>query len=56
MFLPDISERRCGTVKKWYVLGAAPMVTVTCVALTAGCVAQLAGKDDIRRFWRIHNM
>jgi hypothetical protein len=56
MLLPDISERRCGTMKKWSVLASAPMVTAACVALLAGCVALLAGKDDIRRFWRIHNM
>jgi hypothetical protein len=56
MFLPDISERRCGTMKKWYVLASPTMVTAVGAALLAGCVTLLAGKDDIRRFWQIHNM
>jgi hypothetical protein len=30
---------------------------VVCAALAAGvCAALIAGKDDIRRFWRIHQM
>jgi hypothetical protein len=36
-------------VKKCFVLTSAAMVTAVGVAL-------LAGKDDIRRFWRMHNM
>jgi len=36
-------------VKKCFVLASA-------VAATAVGVALLAGKDDIRRFWRMHNM
>jgi hypothetical protein len=33
-------------VKKWFLL----------LALTAVCVAVLAGQDDIRRFLRMRNM
>ena len=33
----------------WFAMGSA-------VAVAAVCVALLAGKDDIRRFWQIHNM
>ena len=33
----------------WFVVGSAAAVTAVAVAL-------LAGKDDIRRFWQIHNM
>jgi hypothetical protein len=29
---------------------------VLAAAVTAVCVALLAGKDDIRRFWRMRNM
>jgi hypothetical protein len=36
-------------VKKCFVLGSA-------VAATAVGVALLAGRNDIRRFWRMHNM
>jgi hypothetical protein len=36
-------------VSTWFVVGSAAVVTVVGVAL-------LAGKDDIRRFWRMHNM
>jgi hypothetical protein len=36
-------------VKTWFVLG-------TAAAATAVGVALLAGKDDIRRFWQMHNM
>jgi hypothetical protein len=33
------------------------MKTVICAALLAGVgAALLAGKDDIRRFWRMHKM
>jgi hypothetical protein len=38
-----------GPVKTWFVMGSAAAVAAVCVAL-------LAGKDDIRRFWQIHNM
>jgi hypothetical protein len=38
-----------GPVNTWFVVGSAAVVTAVCVAL-------LAGKDDIRRFRRIHNM
>jgi hypothetical protein len=40
--------REVEAVKTWLVIGSAAAVTVVCVAL-------LAGKDDIRRFWRMHN-
>ena len=33
----------------WFVVGSAAVAAAVCVAL-------LAGKDDIRRFWQIHNM
>ena len=33
----------------WLVVGSAAVVTAVCVAL-------LAGKDDICRFWQIRNM
>ena len=33
----------------WFVVGSA-------AAAAAVCVALLAGKHDIRRFWQIHNM
>jgi hypothetical protein len=36
-------------VKTWFAVGSAAAVTAVCVAL-------LAGKDDIRRFWQMHNM
>jgi hypothetical protein len=36
-------------VKTWFVLG-------TAAAATAVGVVLLAGKDDIRRFWQMHNM
>jgi hypothetical protein len=36
-------------VKTWFVLASAAAVTAVGVAL-------LAGKDDIRRFRRMHNM
>jgi hypothetical protein len=36
-------------VKTWLILGSAAAVT------TVG-LAWLAGKDDIRRLWRMHNM
>lgn len=32
----------------WFVMGSAVAAAV--------CVALLAGKDDIRRFWQIHKM
>jgi hypothetical protein len=35
-------------VKTWFIVGSA--------AVTAVGVALLAGKDDIRRFWRMRNM
>jgi hypothetical protein len=38
-----------GPVNTWFVVGSAAVVTAVCVAL-------LAGKNDIRRFWQIHNM
>ncbi|HUC21768.1 MAG TPA: hypothetical protein VMA73_03610 [Streptosporangiaceae bacterium] len=44
-------------MKTWFAAGSPAAVTVACVALLAGVsVALLAGKDDIRRFWQIHNM
>ena len=33
----------------WFVVGSAAAVAAVCVAL-------LAGKDDIRRFWQMRNM
>jgi len=36
-------------VNNWFVVGSAAVVAAVCLAL-------LAGKDDIRRFWQIHNM
>lgn len=33
----------------WLVVGSAAVVAAVCVALQAG-------KNDIRRFWQIHNM
>ena len=33
----------------WFVVGSAAAAASVCVAL-------LAGKDDIRRFWQIHSM
>ena len=33
----------------WFVVGSAAVVTAVCVAL-------LAGKDDIHRFWQMRNM
>jgi len=36
-------------VNTWLVVGSAAAVAAVCVAL-------LAGKDDIRRFWQIRNM
>jgi hypothetical protein len=36
-------------VNTWFVVGSATVVAAVCVAL-------LAGKDDIRRFWLIHKM
>ncbi len=36
-------------MKTWLVVGSAAAVAVAGAAL-------LAGKDDIRRFWRMHNM
>jgi hypothetical protein len=36
-------------MKTWFILGSAAVVTAVSVAL-------LAGKDDIRRLWRMHNM
>ena len=33
----------------WFLVGSAAVAAAVCVAL-------LAGKDDIRRFRRIHNM
>ncbi len=36
-------------MKKWFVLASAG-------AVTAACVAVLAGKDDIRRFLKMRNM
>ena len=32
------------------------LVIASAVAVTAVGVALLAGKDDIRRIWRMHNM
>jgi hypothetical protein len=57
MFLIPYSEVRSPAhqreevreVKKWFVL-------VSAAAATAVCVALLAGKDDIRRFRRMHSM
>jgi hypothetical protein len=37
------------TVKKWFALGSAAVVTAAGLAL-------LAGKDDIRRFWQMRSM
>ncbi len=36
-------------MKKWFALGSAAAVAAVGVAL-------LAGKDDIRRIWQMHNM
>ena len=36
-------------MKTWFVVGSATVVAAVCVAL-------LAGKDDIRRFWQIRTM
>jgi len=36
-------------VNTWFVVGSAAVVAGVFVAL-------LAGKNDIRRFWQIHNM
>jgi len=36
-------------VNTWFVVGSAAVVAAVGVAL-------LAGKDDIRRFWKIHTM
>jgi hypothetical protein len=36
-------------VNTWFVVGSAAVVTAVCAAL-------LASKDDIRRFWQMHNM
>jgi hypothetical protein len=36
-------------VKKCFVMASA-------IAVTAVGAALLAGKDDIRRFWKMHNM
>jgi hypothetical protein len=36
-------------VNTWLVVGSAAVVAAIGAAL-------LAGKDDIRRFWRMHNM
>jgi hypothetical protein len=44
-----LSARGGTAVKKWIAL-----VSVTAAA--AAFVAALAGKDDIRRFWLMHNM
>jgi hypothetical protein len=41
--------KEVGPVKKPFILASAAAVAAVCVAL-------LAGKDDIRRFWRIYNM
>jgi hypothetical protein len=38
-----------GPVNTWFVVGSAAVAAAVCVGL-------LAGKDDIRRFWQIHNM
>jgi hypothetical protein len=38
-----------GPVNTWFVVGSATVAAAVCVAL-------LAGKNDIRRFWQIHNM
>jgi hypothetical protein len=36
-------------VNTWFVVGSAAVAAAVCVAL-------LVGKDDICRFWQIHNM
>jgi hypothetical protein len=36
-------------MKTWFVLGSAAVVTAVGAVL-------LAGKDDIRRFWKMRNM
>jgi hypothetical protein len=53
---PDTMDASAGhqreemlTVKKWFVVMSAGAVTAVCVAL-------LAGKDDIRRFLRMRKM
>ena len=43
-----VAERRCA-VRKWVMLASA-------TAGAAVFVAVLAGNDDIRRFWLMHNM
>jgi hypothetical protein len=47
MDLAQDRVKEVGPVKKRFAVA---------VAVTAVCVAVLAGKDDIRRFWRMHNM
>jgi hypothetical protein len=44
-----VTGKEVDPVKKWFVLASV-------AAATAVCLALLAGKDDIRRFWRMHKM
>jgi hypothetical protein len=49
VLLPDYHRGEGAAVKKWVVLASA-------TAGAAVFVAVLAGKDDIRRLWLMHNM
>jgi hypothetical protein len=40
----------------WYDAVVPDLRRYGCVLVAALCVALLAGKDDIRRFWQIHTM
>lgn len=44
-------------MKKLFLLASPGPDVMVCVALAAGVCAELfAGKDDVRRFWRIATM
>ena len=49
VFLHEYRPRGGAVVRKWAMLASV-------AAGTAVFVAALAGKDDIRRFWLMHNM
>lgn len=51
------SEEEASAMRKLFTLASPAADTAVLAALVAGvCAALLAGRDDIRRFWRIHNM
>ena len=53
----DVSKREVPQMKKLPVLASPAVDAVIGAALLAGvCAALFAGKDDIRRFWRIRKM